>query len=103
MRRARRAVVFMAAAFIVSAGAVAPAAAGKFGDVVAATVVARLEALPKGHFYLLDANPGDTDHPEHPGQQSQRPPGDGDGRGGRRHDGASRPACSWPSPGAPRR
>ncbi len=60
MRRARRAVVFMATAFIVSAGAIAPAAAGKFGDVVGGDAVAGLASLAPGHFYLLDANPGAT-------------------------------------------
>ncbi len=57
--RARRAVVFMATAFIVSAGVIAPAAAGKFGDIVAATPSPGSKLSP-GHFYLLDANPGDT-------------------------------------------
>lgn len=60
MRRARRAVVFMAAALIASAGAVAPAGAGKFGDVVAATVPPGAKISPKAHYYLLDASPGDT-------------------------------------------
>lgn len=57
--RARRAVVFMATAFIVSAGVIAPAAAGKFGDIVAATPSPGSKLAP-GHFYLLDANPGAT-------------------------------------------
>ncbi len=60
MRRARRAVVFVAAAFIASAGAVAPAAAGKFGDVVGATTAPGSQISPQGHFYLLDAGPGST-------------------------------------------
>ncbi len=59
MRRVRRAVVFMAAAFIASAGAAAPASAGKFGDVVAATVPPGSKVSPQGNFYLLAANPGD--------------------------------------------
>ncbi len=59
MRRARRAVVFMAAAFIASAGAIAPAAAGKFGDVVGATASPGSKIAP-GHYYLLDATPGAT-------------------------------------------
>ncbi len=60
MRRARRAVVFVAAAFIASAGAVAPAAAGKFGDVVGATTAPGSQISKQGHFYLLDAGPGST-------------------------------------------
>jgi hypothetical protein len=59
MRRVRRAVVFMAAAFIASVGAVAPAGAGKFGDSVSATATPGSKVGP-GHFYVLDANPGDT-------------------------------------------
>lgn len=59
MVRVRRAVVFMAAAFIASAGAMAPAAAGKFGDVVSATVPPGSMMSP-GRFYLLEAKPGDT-------------------------------------------
>jgi hypothetical protein len=60
MRRARRAVVFVAAAFIASAGAVAPAAAGKFGDVVGATTAPGSQISKAGHFFLLDAGPGST-------------------------------------------
>jgi hypothetical protein len=60
MQGARRAVVFVAAAFIAFAGAMAPASAGKFGDVVAATVPPGAKVSPQGHFYLLDANPGDS-------------------------------------------
>jgi hypothetical protein len=58
MQRARRAVVFMAAAFIASAGAIAPAAAGKFGDVVGATTAPGSQISKQGHFFLLDAAPG---------------------------------------------
>ncbi len=47
MRRARRAVVFVATAFIASVGAIAPAGAGKFGDVVAATRAARVQDLAR--------------------------------------------------------
>ncbi|HUI48031.1 MAG TPA: DUF916 domain-containing protein, partial [Acidimicrobiia bacterium] len=57
--RARRAVVFVAAAFIASAGLTAPAGAGKFGDVVAATMPPGSQASP-GHFYLLNAGAGAT-------------------------------------------
>jgi WxL Interacting Protein, peptidoglycan binding domain len=60
MRRARRAVVFTAAALIASVGAIAPAGAGKFGDVVAATVPPGSQLSPQGHYYLIGANPGDT-------------------------------------------
>jgi hypothetical protein len=60
MRRARRAVVFMAAAFIASVGAIAPASAGKFGDVVAATPTPGSKVSPKGNFYQFEANPGDV-------------------------------------------
>ncbi|MCU1464770.1 MAG: hypothetical protein JWM72_698 [Actinomycetia bacterium] len=60
MRRVGRAVVFAAAAFIASAGAVAPAGAGKFGDVVGATASPGSKISPIGHFYLLDAKPGDS-------------------------------------------
>jgi len=60
MRWARRAVVLVTAAFIASAGAVTPAGAGKFGDVVAATASPGSKISPQGHFYLLDAQPGDT-------------------------------------------
>ena len=59
MRRARRAVVFVTAAFIASAGAVAPAAAGKFGDVVGATTAPGSQ-ISKGHYFLLDTGPGST-------------------------------------------
>lgn len=59
MRRAGRAVVFMAAAFIALVGAVAPAGAGKFGDVVAAGPAPGSTISPR-HFYLLQAKPGDT-------------------------------------------
>ena len=60
MRRARRAVVFVAAALIASVGAVAPAGAGKFGDVVAATLSPGSKMSPRGHFYLFEAKPGDS-------------------------------------------
>lgn len=64
MRRAGRAAVFVATAFIATVGAtvgaVAPAGAGKFGDVVAATVPPGSLASPKGNFYQFPANPGDT-------------------------------------------
>jgi hypothetical protein len=60
MRWVRRAVVMGTAALIASAGAIAPAGAGKFGDVVAATTSPGSKISPSGHFYLLDANPGDT-------------------------------------------
>ncbi|HEV7524049.1 MAG TPA: DUF916 domain-containing protein [Acidimicrobiia bacterium] len=50
----------MATAFIASVGALAPAGAGKFGDVVAATVPPGSQISPKGNFYLLNANPGAT-------------------------------------------
>ena len=59
MRRARRAVVFVTAALIALVGAVAPAGAGKFGDVVAAGP-APGSTISAGHFYLLPAHPGDT-------------------------------------------
>ena len=58
MRRARRAVVFMTTAFIASAGALAPAGAGKFGDVVAATMSPGSQTSPAGKYYLLEAGPG---------------------------------------------
>jgi len=52
MRRARRAVVFGAAAFLATVGAtvgaIAPAGAGKFGDVVAAAVPPGALAFPEG-------------------------------------------------------
>ena len=60
MRWARRAVVIVTAAFIALAGAVTPAGAGKFGDVVAATASPGSKISPEGHYYLLDAHPGDT-------------------------------------------
>lgn len=60
MRWVRRAGVFVAAAFIALAGAVVPAGAGKFGDVVAASVAPGSQASPRGNFYLLQAHPGDT-------------------------------------------
>jgi hypothetical protein len=60
MRRARRAVVFMAAAFIASVGAIAPAGAGKFGDVVGATAAPGSKIAAQGHFYVLDAAAGAT-------------------------------------------
>jgi hypothetical protein len=60
MRRVRRAGVFTAAAFIAFAGAVAPAGAGKFGDVVEASVAPGSQTSPRGNFYLLDAQPGET-------------------------------------------
>jgi hypothetical protein len=60
MRRARRAVVFMATAFIASAGALAPASAGKFGDVVAATLSPGSKVSPEGKYYLLEAGPGES-------------------------------------------
>jgi hypothetical protein len=50
----------MAAAFIASMGAIAPASAGKFGDVVAATVPPGSKVSPKGNFYQFSANPGDV-------------------------------------------
>jgi hypothetical protein len=60
MRRARRAVVFVTAALIALAGALAaPATAGKFGDVVGATTSPGSRTSP-GKFYLLDATAGDT-------------------------------------------
>ena len=86
MRRARRAVVFMAAAFIALAGCGGPAGAGKFGDVVAADGPSPgSQVSPRGHFYLLDAKPGDTitqnvrviNPNDHAGHR--------DRRGGRRH------------------
>jgi len=60
MQRAGRAVVFMAAAFIASAGAMAPASAGKFGDVVGATTSPGSALSPQGHYYLLSAGPNAT-------------------------------------------
>lgn len=60
MRRAQRAVVFVAAAFIALVGALAaPAAAGKFGDVVGATTSPGSQTSPS-KFYLLDAAAGAT-------------------------------------------
>jgi len=50
----------MAAAFIAFAGAVQPAGAGKFGDVVTATVAPGSQVSPRGNFYLVAATPGDT-------------------------------------------
>jgi hypothetical protein len=61
MRWARHAVVVTTAAFIaLVCGLVAPAAAGKFGDVVAATTSPGSTISPTGHYYLLDAKPGDS-------------------------------------------
>ena len=60
MWRAGRAVVFTATALIASAGAVAPASAGKFGDVVGATSSPGSSISAVGHYYLLDGVPGAT-------------------------------------------
>jgi Bacterial protein of unknown function (DUF916) len=60
MRRARHVVVCAATVLIALVAAVAPAGAGKFGDVVAATVPPGSRISPQGHFYLIAANPGDT-------------------------------------------
>ena len=59
MRRARRAVVFVTAAFIALTAA-APAGATKYGDVVAAAPTPGSKTSPKGNYYLFAANPGDT-------------------------------------------
>jgi hypothetical protein len=59
MRRVRRAVVFMATALIASVGALAPAGAGKFGDVVSAGPSPGSIISPK-RFYRLPAKPGDV-------------------------------------------
>jgi hypothetical protein len=57
--RAGPAVALVAAALIASVSAAAPAAAaGKFGDVVAAAVAPGSSISPQGHYYLLDLNPG---------------------------------------------
>jgi hypothetical protein len=58
MRRAGPAVAFVAAALIASVAAAAPAAAGKFGDAVAAAVGPGSSISPVGHYYLLNLNPG---------------------------------------------
>ena len=60
MRRVRRAGVFTAAACIAFAGAIQPAGAGKFGDVVTASVAPGSQVSPRGNFYLITATPGDT-------------------------------------------
>ena len=60
MRRAGPAVAFVAAALIALVAAAAPAAAGKFGDIVNASVPPGAPISPQGHYYLVSVHPGET-------------------------------------------
>jgi len=60
MQRAQRAVAFTGAALLASTAAITATGAAKVGDVIAATVTPGSHLSPQGHYYLLDAKPGDS-------------------------------------------